>query len=319
VRPAAALSARRSSVAARGSHERARPPPTLPGRDADARWGRTAHIVFFFFCFLTNIIVTSMLILGGASVMNALTGMDIYAVRALDPRATWHTHAGVLQPDGARSRLRATPRRRARLRRPAPRRAGGLPDPGRHHPVHGGGRPQGDLHRVVRAHGHHLRRAVHLLLLRLRHVPAAGLTGRGAAPRRTRARVRSSWASRAQGRRAARRGVGPCAVGGRAAPRPGAWARRCGTTCTRCRASTPWRATATAPTSPSSPSAASSSASSTSSATLVRARAPRMCERVPPLASRRGSLARGAIEWLFMRAHARPRASAACRGRHRLQ
>lgn len=39
--------------------------------------------MFFFFCFLTNIIVTSMLILGGASVMNALTGMDIYAVRAL--------------------------------------------------------------------------------------------------------------------------------------------------------------------------------------------------------------------------------------------
>ena len=51
-------------------------------RCADARWGKTAHIVFFFFCFATNIIVTSMLILGGASVMNALTGMDIYAVRA---------------------------------------------------------------------------------------------------------------------------------------------------------------------------------------------------------------------------------------------
>ena len=49
---------------------------------ADARWGKVAHIVFFFFCFATNIIVTSMLILGGASVMNALTGMDIYAVRA---------------------------------------------------------------------------------------------------------------------------------------------------------------------------------------------------------------------------------------------
>ena len=49
---------------------------------ADARWGKAAHIIFFFFCFATNIIVTSMLILGGASVMNALTGMDIYAVRA---------------------------------------------------------------------------------------------------------------------------------------------------------------------------------------------------------------------------------------------
>lgn len=51
---------------------------------ADARWGKVAHITFFFFCFATNIIVTAMLILGGASVMNALTGMDIYAVRPLD-------------------------------------------------------------------------------------------------------------------------------------------------------------------------------------------------------------------------------------------
>lgn len=50
---------------------------------ADARWGKVAHITFFFFCFATNIIVTAMLILGGASVMNALTGMDIYAVRPL--------------------------------------------------------------------------------------------------------------------------------------------------------------------------------------------------------------------------------------------
>lgn len=52
--------------------------------------------MFFFFCFLTNIIVTSMLILGGASVMNALTGMDIYAVRALGPRARRRGAAGRL-------------------------------------------------------------------------------------------------------------------------------------------------------------------------------------------------------------------------------
>merc|ERR1719377_188796 len=44
----------------------------------DARWGATAHKVFLFFCFLTNIIVSSMLILGGAATVNALTGMDIY-------------------------------------------------------------------------------------------------------------------------------------------------------------------------------------------------------------------------------------------------
>ena len=42
----------------------------------DARWGPTAHKVFIYFCFLTNIIVTSMLILGGAATVNALTGMD---------------------------------------------------------------------------------------------------------------------------------------------------------------------------------------------------------------------------------------------------
>ena len=46
-----------------------------------ARWGNTAHLVFFFFCFLTNIIVSAMLILGGAAVMTALTGMNTIAVR----------------------------------------------------------------------------------------------------------------------------------------------------------------------------------------------------------------------------------------------
>ena len=39
-----------------------------------ARWGTPAHIVFLCFCFMCNVIVTSMLILGGASVMNALSG-----------------------------------------------------------------------------------------------------------------------------------------------------------------------------------------------------------------------------------------------------
>ena len=45
-----------------------------------ARWGNLAHLVFFFFCFLTNIIVSAMLILGGAAVMTALTGMNTIAV-----------------------------------------------------------------------------------------------------------------------------------------------------------------------------------------------------------------------------------------------
>lgn len=40
------------------------------------RWGTTAHIVFVVFAFLTNVIVTSMLILGGAATVNALTGLN---------------------------------------------------------------------------------------------------------------------------------------------------------------------------------------------------------------------------------------------------
>ena len=51
----------------------------------DARWGPTAHKVFIYFCFLTNIIVTSMLILGGAATVNALTGMDTATAGFLIP------------------------------------------------------------------------------------------------------------------------------------------------------------------------------------------------------------------------------------------
>ncbi|GBG60780.1 hypothetical protein CBR_g12518 [Chara braunii] len=42
-----------------------------------ARWGEGTHKIFMVFCFMTNIIVTSMLLLGGAAVVNALTGMNI--------------------------------------------------------------------------------------------------------------------------------------------------------------------------------------------------------------------------------------------------
>jgi Na+/proline symporter len=44
-----------------------------------------AHIVFLAFCFLTNIIVTAMLLLGGSAVVNALTGVNIYAASFLIP------------------------------------------------------------------------------------------------------------------------------------------------------------------------------------------------------------------------------------------
>lgn len=50
-----------------------------------ARWGTTAHIVYLVFCLATNIIVTSMLILGGAAVIEALSGVNVYAAAFLIP------------------------------------------------------------------------------------------------------------------------------------------------------------------------------------------------------------------------------------------
>lgn len=50
-----------------------------------ARWGTAAHLVFLGFCFLTNIIVTAMLLLGGSAVVNALTGVNIYVASFLIP------------------------------------------------------------------------------------------------------------------------------------------------------------------------------------------------------------------------------------------
>ena len=41
----------------------------------NARWGKVAHLTFLFFCFCANVIVTSMLLLGGAATVEALTGM----------------------------------------------------------------------------------------------------------------------------------------------------------------------------------------------------------------------------------------------------
>lgn len=49
------------------------------------RWGTAAHVVFLVFCFMTNIIVTAMLLLGGSAVVNALTGVNIYAASFLIP------------------------------------------------------------------------------------------------------------------------------------------------------------------------------------------------------------------------------------------
>ncbi|KAJ9537716.1 hypothetical protein OSB04_030449 [Centaurea solstitialis] len=48
-------------------------------------YGERPHIVFLVFCFMTNIIVTAMLLLGGSAVVNALTGVNIYAASFLIP------------------------------------------------------------------------------------------------------------------------------------------------------------------------------------------------------------------------------------------
>eukprot|EP00168_Porphyra_purpurea_P013935 TRINITY_DN392_c0_g1_i6.p1 TRINITY_DN392_c0_g1~~TRINITY_DN392_c0_g1_i6.p1 ORF type:complete len:518 (+),score=202.03 TRINITY_DN392_c0_g1_i6:243-1796(+) len=50
-----------------------------------ARWGTLAHSVFLFFALATNVIVTSMLILGGSAVVNALTGINVDLASFLIP------------------------------------------------------------------------------------------------------------------------------------------------------------------------------------------------------------------------------------------
>ena len=50
-----------------------------------ARWGRSAHIVFISFCLLTNVIVHSMLTIGGAVSVNALTGVSVEGAAVVMP------------------------------------------------------------------------------------------------------------------------------------------------------------------------------------------------------------------------------------------
>merc|ERR1712151_1184118 len=64
----------------------------------NARWGRTAHKTFLFFGFCANIIVTSMLLLGGAATVEALTGMDYRLASFLIPWGViLYTSAGGLK------------------------------------------------------------------------------------------------------------------------------------------------------------------------------------------------------------------------------
>ncbi|KAN0082797.1 Sodium:solute symporter family domain containing protein [Tylopilus felleus] len=49
------------------------------------RWGTLAHLVFMFFGLATNLIVSSMLVLGGSATVNSLTGMNTIAACFLIP------------------------------------------------------------------------------------------------------------------------------------------------------------------------------------------------------------------------------------------
>ncbi|EIW86873.1 Na+/solute symporter [Coniophora puteana RWD-64-598 SS2] len=50
-----------------------------------ARYGNTAHFVFATFGLVVNLFVSSMLLLGGSAVVNAFTGMNVYAANFLIP------------------------------------------------------------------------------------------------------------------------------------------------------------------------------------------------------------------------------------------
>lgn len=63
-----------------------------------ARWGTAAHLVFTGFAIMTNIIVTSMLILGGSATVTALTGMPVDIASMLIPLGViLYTMAGGLK------------------------------------------------------------------------------------------------------------------------------------------------------------------------------------------------------------------------------
>jgi SSS family transporter len=50
-----------------------------------ARFGKHSHKIFLFFALMTNTIVTAMLVLGGAAVLNSLTGINIHVAAFLIP------------------------------------------------------------------------------------------------------------------------------------------------------------------------------------------------------------------------------------------
>mmetsp|Transcript_4847 Transcript_4847/g.10878 ORF Transcript_4847/g.10878 Transcript_4847/m.10878 type:complete len:358 (+) Transcript_4847:912-1985(+) len=70
----------------------------LPCPVVRARWGKTAHLTFLFFGFCANIIVTAMLLLGGAATVEALTGVNYELASFLIPWGViLYTSAGGLK------------------------------------------------------------------------------------------------------------------------------------------------------------------------------------------------------------------------------
>ncbi|BGP54557.1 hypothetical protein JCM8202v2_002143 [Rhodotorula sphaerocarpa] len=62
-----------------------------------ARWGKTAHIIFTCYAFTTSLLVSSMLVTGGAATVTDLTGANQYAISALIslPVAAYVTIGGI--------------------------------------------------------------------------------------------------------------------------------------------------------------------------------------------------------------------------------
>ena len=65
----------------------------------NVRYGRRAHKVFLLFGLMTNTLVTAMLVLGGAAVVNSLTGVDITLAAFLLPGGD-HTVYYIRRPQG---------------------------------------------------------------------------------------------------------------------------------------------------------------------------------------------------------------------------
>ena len=54
----------------------------------NVRWGATAHKVFFFVGLLTNLLVSINMLQGAVITLNALTGINIYAICFVIPMGT---------------------------------------------------------------------------------------------------------------------------------------------------------------------------------------------------------------------------------------